>query len=166
MPEQKPPCSCTVPLITVRFIQQARSSCQWALLCMSVSLWRRNIGVLWLFWRIATPLSHQTPITPRGSTSSGTSVYHRLCCVMLTRQTCPMILGLFHLPCRCPTDRRRVAVTESGVSLQARFSALLFLTQDQYNRKYLHCSLSLCNQRASSCVPVSHIRSTGKPFNR
>lgn len=98
VPEQKPPCSCTVPLITIRFIQQARSSCQWALLCMSVSLWRSNIRVLWLFWRIATPLSHQTPITPRGSTSSGTSVYHSLCCVMLTRQTCTVILGLFHLP--------------------------------------------------------------------
>uniref|UniRef100_A0A674ML82 Deleted in malignant brain tumors 1 protein-like n=1 Tax=Takifugu rubripes TaxID=31033 RepID=A0A674ML82_TAKRU len=59
---------------------------------------------------------------------------------------------------KCPTDRRRVAVTESGVSLRARFSALLFLTQNQYSRKYLHCSLSLCNQRASSCVP----RCTGR----
>lgn len=60
---------------------------------------------------------------------------------------------------RCPTDPRRVAVTESGLSLRARFSALLFLIQDQYSNMYLHCSLSLCNQRASSCVPVSHKRS-------
>eukprot|EP00066_Takifugu_rubripes_P021522 XP_011610788.1 PREDICTED: deleted in malignant brain tumors 1 protein-like [Takifugu rubripes] len=59
---------------------------------------------------------------------------------------------------KCPTDRRRVAVTESGVSLRARFSALLFLTQNQYSSEYLHCSLSLCNQRASSCVP----RCTGR----
>lgn len=58
---------------------------------------------------------------------------------------------------RCPTDQRRVVVTESGLSQRARFSALLFLLQDQYSNMYLHCSLSLCDQRASVCVPVSHI---------
>lgn len=62
---------------------------------------------------------------------------------------------------RCPSDPRRVVVTESGLSQRARFSALLFLIQDQYSSMYLHCSLSLCNRGASSCVPVSHLRSTG-----
>ncbi|XP_070782566.1 uromodulin-like [Enoplosus armatus] len=54
---------------------------------------------------------------------------------------------------KCPTDRRQVSVTESGSSLQARFSALLFLLQDEYRDVFLHCSLSLCDRRSSSCVP-------------
>ncbi|XP_027139595.1 pancreatic secretory granule membrane major glycoprotein GP2 [Larimichthys crocea] len=54
---------------------------------------------------------------------------------------------------KCPTDRRQVSVTESGSSLHARFTALLFLLQDEYQDTFLHCSLSLCNQRSSSCVP-------------
>ncbi|XP_018535883.1 deleted in malignant brain tumors 1 protein isoform X1 [Lates calcarifer] len=52
---------------------------------------------------------------------------------------------------KCPTDRRQVSVVESGSSLQARFSALLFLFQGEYRDIYLHCSLSLCDRR-SSCV--------------
>ena len=44
---------------------------------------------------------------------------------------------------------------ESGLSLQARFSALLFLFQGDYRDVYLHCSLNLCDQRNSSCSPVS-----------
>lgn len=57
---------------------------------------------------------------------------------------------------RCSVDRRLVSVTESGSSLQARFSALFFLLQNEYRDIYLHCSLSLCNRRRSFCVPVSH----------
>ncbi|XP_051239679.1 scavenger receptor cysteine-rich type 1 protein M130-like isoform X2 [Dicentrarchus labrax] len=54
---------------------------------------------------------------------------------------------------KCPTDRRQVSVTESGSSLQARFSALFFLLQDEYRDIFLHCSLSLCDRKSSSCVP-------------
>ncbi|XP_044047286.1 uromodulin-like [Siniperca chuatsi] len=63
----------------------------------------------------------------------------------------PMRYSLIHN--KCPTDRRQVSVTESGSSLQARFSALLFLLQDEYRDIFLHCSLSLCDRRSSSCVP-------------
>ncbi|KAM6939731.1 uromodulin-like [Xenentodon cancila] len=59
---------------------------------------------------------------------------------------------------RCPIDHRQVSVVESGSSLQARFSALLFLYQDEYRDIYLHCSLSLCDQRSSRCVPVCRSR--------
>uniref|UniRef100_A0A674DKU6 ZP domain-containing protein n=1 Tax=Salmo trutta TaxID=8032 RepID=A0A674DKU6_SALTR len=45
-------------------------------------------------------------------------------------------------------------VEESGSSLRARFSALLFLYQGDYRDVFLHCSLSLCDQRRSSCSPV------------
>ncbi|XP_074485021.1 scavenger receptor cysteine-rich domain-containing protein DMBT1-like isoform X2 [Sebastes fasciatus] len=54
---------------------------------------------------------------------------------------------------KCPADRRQVSVVESGSSLRARFSALFFLLQDEYRDVYLHCSLSLCDWRSSSCVP-------------
>uniref|UniRef100_A0A672YD73 ZP domain-containing protein n=1 Tax=Sphaeramia orbicularis TaxID=375764 RepID=A0A672YD73_9TELE len=50
---------------------------------------------------------------------------------------------------KCPTDPQQVALTESGLSLQARFSALLFLPQGEYRPVYLHCHLSLCNPRSS-----------------
>ncbi|KAM6972499.1 uromodulin-like [Aplochiton taeniatus] len=56
---------------------------------------------------------------------------------------------------RCPTEERFVKLNESGSSLQARFSALLFLYQGDYQDVFLHCSLSLCDQRSSSCSPVS-----------
>ncbi|XP_038817702.1 uromodulin-like isoform X1 [Salvelinus namaycush] len=52
---------------------------------------------------------------------------------------------------RCPTNRTQVTVEESGSSLRARFSALL---QGDYRYIFLHCSLSLCDQRSSSCTPV------------
>ncbi|KAI3352882.1 hypothetical protein L3Q82_019461, partial [Scortum barcoo] len=58
----------------------------------------------------------------------------------------------FFIQNKCPTDRQQVSVTESGSSLQARFSALLFLLQDEYRDIFLHCSLSLCDRRGSSCV--------------
>jgi hypothetical protein len=56
---------------------------------------------------------------------------------------------------RCPSDRTQVRVEESGSSLEARFSVLLFLFQGDYRDVFLHCSLSLCDQRSSSCTPVS-----------
>ncbi|XP_046900801.1 pancreatic secretory granule membrane major glycoprotein GP2-like [Hypomesus transpacificus] len=48
---------------------------------------------------------------------------------------------------------------ESGLSLQARFSALLFMFQGDYRDVYLHCSLNLCDQRNSSCSPMCSGRS-------
>ncbi|XP_018600849.1 uromodulin-like isoform X2 [Scleropages formosus] len=51
---------------------------------------------------------------------------------------------------RCPSDRQAVTIVESGVSLQARFSALLFMFQEP--NIYLHCSLTECDQRESSCA--------------
>ncbi|XP_041839601.1 deleted in malignant brain tumors 1 protein-like isoform X2 [Melanotaenia boesemani] len=54
---------------------------------------------------------------------------------------------------KCPTDRRQVSVVESGSSLRARFSALLFLLQDKTRDVYLHCSLSLCDRMSTNCVP-------------
>jgi len=55
---------------------------------------------------------------------------------------------------KCPSDRRQVTVDESGSSLQARFSALLFLFQGDYRDVFLHCSLNLCDQMTSSCSPA------------
>uniref|UniRef100_A0A4W5RG67 ZP domain-containing protein n=1 Tax=Hucho hucho TaxID=62062 RepID=A0A4W5RG67_9TELE len=52
---------------------------------------------------------------------------------------------------RCPTNGTQVTVEESGSSLRARFSAAL---QVDYRYFFLHCSLSLCDQRSSSCTPV------------
>ncbi|XP_076001820.1 uncharacterized protein LOC142994831 [Genypterus blacodes] len=60
---------------------------------------------------------------------------------------------------KCPTDLRQVSVVRSGLSLQARFSALVFLLQNEYQDIFLHCSLSLCDQRRSSCVPACTRRS-------
>ncbi|KAM6941613.1 uromodulin-like, partial [Lycodopsis pacificus] len=60
---------------------------------------------------------------------------------------------------KCPTDRQQVSVVESGSSLRARFTALFFLLQNEYREVYLHCSLSLCDQRSSSCVPPCTRRS-------
>nr|XP_046261943.1 deleted in malignant brain tumors 1 protein-like isoform X2 [Scatophagus argus] len=54
---------------------------------------------------------------------------------------------------KCPTDRRQVSVTESGLSHQARFSAMFFLLDSNYRDVFLHCSLSLCDQRQFLCVP-------------
>ncbi|XP_040891443.1 deleted in malignant brain tumors 1 protein-like isoform X14 [Toxotes jaculatrix] len=59
----------------------------------------------------------------------------------------------FFIQNKCSTDRRQVSVVESGTSLQARFSALFFLLQAEYQDTYLHCSLSLCDKRSSHCVP-------------
>ncbi|CAK6973445.1 deleted in malignant brain tumors 1 protein-like [Scomber scombrus] len=54
---------------------------------------------------------------------------------------------------KCPTDRQQVSVVESGSSRRARFSALFFLLQGENRDVFLHCSLSLCDQKSSSCVP-------------
>jgi len=55
---------------------------------------------------------------------------------------------------KCPTDRRQVSVIESGSSLKAHFSALLFLFQGDYRPVFLHCSLSLCDKKSSACNPM------------
>ncbi|XP_060906299.1 deleted in malignant brain tumors 1 protein-like isoform X2 [Labrus mixtus] len=54
---------------------------------------------------------------------------------------------------KCPTDARQVSVIESGMSLRARFSALLFLLEDDYRAIYLHCNISLCDRERFHCVP-------------
>ncbi|XP_062304014.1 pancreatic secretory granule membrane major glycoprotein GP2 isoform X12 [Osmerus eperlanus] len=69
------------------------------------------------------------------------------------------LLKYFLIQHKCPTNRRQVTVEESGLSLQARFSALLFLFQGDYRDVYLHCSLNLCDQRNSSCSPMCSGRS-------
>ncbi|XP_070684592.1 scavenger receptor cysteine-rich domain-containing protein DMBT1-like [Pempheris klunzingeri] len=59
---------------------------------------------------------------------------------------------------KCPTDSKLVSVTESGFSYQAHFTVLLFLLQDEYRDIFLHCSLSLCDQRNSFCGPLCRSR--------
>ncbi|XP_065818076.1 deleted in malignant brain tumors 1 protein-like [Labrus bergylta] len=54
---------------------------------------------------------------------------------------------------KCSTDARQVSVIESGMSLRARFSALLFLLEDDYRAIYLHCNISLCDRERFHCVP-------------
>ncbi|XP_077426272.1 uncharacterized protein LOC144054820 [Vanacampus margaritifer] len=54
---------------------------------------------------------------------------------------------------KCPSDRQQVSIAESGSSLRARFAALFFLLQGEYRDLYLHCSISLCDQRRHSCIP-------------
>ncbi|XP_067114922.1 uncharacterized protein [Osmerus mordax] len=69
------------------------------------------------------------------------------------------LLKYFLIQHKCSANRRQVTVEESGLSLQARFSALLFLFQGDYRDVYLHCSLNLCDQRNSSCSPICSGRS-------
>ncbi|KAK6301006.1 hypothetical protein J4Q44_G00291040 [Coregonus suidteri] len=64
------------------------------------------------------------------------------------------IMRYYIIQNKCPTEFRQVRVEESGSSLRARFSALLFLYQGDYRDVFLHCRLSLCDQRSSSCTPV------------
>uniref|UniRef100_A0A672YD76 ZP domain-containing protein n=1 Tax=Sphaeramia orbicularis TaxID=375764 RepID=A0A672YD76_9TELE len=66
---------------------------------------------------------------------------------------------------KCPTDPQQVVLTESGLSLQARFSALLFLPEGEYRPVYLHCHLSLCNPRISRCVPFCRGRNARSVAN-
>ncbi|XP_034458486.1 deleted in malignant brain tumors 1 protein-like [Hippoglossus hippoglossus] len=65
----------------------------------------------------------------------------------------------FFIQNKCPTDRQ-VAVIESGSSRQARFSALFLLIHGEYSDIYLHCSLSLCDQRSSRCAPSCRRRTS------
>nr|XP_033472885.1 deleted in malignant brain tumors 1 protein-like isoform X3 [Epinephelus lanceolatus] len=53
----------------------------------------------------------------------------------------------------CPTDSRRVSVVENGLSLRARFSALLFPLQGRDQDIFLHCRVRLCDKRSQSCAP-------------
>uniref|UniRef100_A0A3Q3FUL4 ZP domain-containing protein n=1 Tax=Labrus bergylta TaxID=56723 RepID=A0A3Q3FUL4_9LABR len=62
---------------------------------------------------------------------------------------------------KCSTDARQVSVIESGMSLRARFSALLFLLEDDYRAIYLHCNISLCDRERFHCVPVSQTGECG-----
>uniref|UniRef100_A0AAY5KY69 ZP domain-containing protein n=2 Tax=Esox lucius TaxID=8010 RepID=A0AAY5KY69_ESOLU len=55
---------------------------------------------------------------------------------------------------KCASKLREVWVEENGSSLRARFSALLFQYHGDREDVFLHCSLSLCDQRTSSCSPV------------
>ncbi|XP_038823226.1 pancreatic secretory granule membrane major glycoprotein GP2-like [Salvelinus namaycush] len=64
------------------------------------------------------------------------------------------IMRYYIIQNKCPTEFRQVRVEESSSSLRARFSALLFLYQGDYRDVFLHCRLSLCDQRSSSCTPV------------
>ncbi|KAM9425688.1 uromodulin-like [Pholidichthys leucotaenia] len=58
---------------------------------------------------------------------------------------------------KCPANRREVAVISSGSSLRSRFSAVLFLFQNNdFEDVYIHCQLSLCDQRNFNCVPSCH----------
>ncbi|XP_034535216.1 uromodulin-like [Notolabrus celidotus] len=70
---------------------------------------------------------------------------------------------------RCPVDRRHVTVEESGQSLQARFSALLFQFQGTYEDIYLHCRISLCDRDSGPCNPNCsrrHTRSAAAPTSQ
>ncbi|XP_062243290.1 deleted in malignant brain tumors 1 protein-like [Platichthys flesus] len=66
----------------------------------------------------------------------------------------------FFIQNKCPTERQQVEVIESGSSRQARFSAVFFLIHGEYSDMYLHCSLSLCDQRSSRCTPSCRRRTS------
>ncbi|XP_062244876.1 deleted in malignant brain tumors 1 protein-like isoform X2 [Platichthys flesus] len=66
----------------------------------------------------------------------------------------------FFIQNKCPTDRQQVEVIESGTSRQACFSAVLFLIHGENSDMYLHCSLSLCDQRSSRCAPSCRRRTS------
>lgn len=74
IPKPEPPCLCSATPTTQRLIQQARSPCQWAHRCTWESLWMREIQALQLFWRTATPLTHETLTILCDTLSSRTSM--------------------------------------------------------------------------------------------
>ncbi|XP_049895611.1 deleted in malignant brain tumors 1 protein-like, partial [Epinephelus moara] len=77
----------------------------------------------------------------------------------------PMQYYLIHYG--CPTDSRRVSMVENGLSLRARFSALLFPLQGRDQDIFLHCRVRLCDKRSQSCAPFCtrrSYRSVGDPF--
>ncbi|XP_054865751.1 uromodulin-like [Amphiprion ocellaris] len=61
---------------------------------------------------------------------------------------------------QCPAAGQPVSIIESGRSLQARFSAVLFTLQDDYRDIFLHCNLSLCDRRRYSCIPNCRSRTS------
>lgn len=64
-----------------------------------------------------------------------------------------VLMTLSDIFSRCPIDPQRVSVVENGLSLRARFSALVFPLQG--TDIFLHCRVSLCDSRSYSCAPVS-----------
>nr|XP_033482612.1 deleted in malignant brain tumors 1 protein-like [Epinephelus lanceolatus] len=63
----------------------------------------------------------------------------------------PMRYYLIHYG--CPTDSHHVSVVENGLSLHARFCALLFPIQGDNPYVFLHCRVRLCDKRSQNCVP-------------
>ncbi|XP_029028283.3 deleted in malignant brain tumors 1 protein-like [Betta splendens] len=53
---------------------------------------------------------------------------------------------------RCPVDPQRVSVVENGQSLRVRFSAVVLPLQG--SDIFLHCKVSLCDNRSYSCAPL------------
>ncbi|XP_074506615.1 scavenger receptor cysteine-rich domain-containing protein DMBT1-like [Sebastes fasciatus] len=64
----------------------------------------------------------------------------------------------FLIHSRCSTDSHRVSVVENGLSLRARFSALLFPLQGGNPSVFIHCRLRLCDKRSHNCVPICRKR--------
>ncbi|TDH15846.1 hypothetical protein EPR50_G00013900 [Perca flavescens] len=126
VPKPEPPCLCSATPTTPRLIQQAGSPCLWARRCnVGASVEERDPS-----FAVVLEDCYATH-----SSNPDDSMQH------------PLIQN------KCPTDRQQVSVIESGSSLRARFSALFFLLHNEYRDVYLHCSLSLCERRSSSCVP-------------
>ncbi|KAK2819712.1 hypothetical protein Q7C36_021358 [Tachysurus vachellii] len=61
---------------------------------------------------------------------------------------------------RCSSDPRDVIVNDNGVSQSARFTALLFLYEGNYNEMFLQCRFSLCDRTTSSCSVRCQTRAT------
>ncbi|KAK3509650.1 hypothetical protein QTP70_008354 [Hemibagrus guttatus] len=61
---------------------------------------------------------------------------------------------------RCSSHPRDVQVNENGVSQTARFTALLFLYQGNYNEMFLQCRFNLCDRTTNSCSTKCQTRAT------
>ncbi|XP_046696757.1 pancreatic secretory granule membrane major glycoprotein GP2-like isoform X2 [Silurus meridionalis] len=61
---------------------------------------------------------------------------------------------------RCSSDPRNVIVNVNGVSQSARFTALLFLYQGNYNQMFLQCHFTLCDRTTDSCSARCQTRTT------
>ncbi|XP_053473319.1 pancreatic secretory granule membrane major glycoprotein GP2-like isoform X2 [Ictalurus furcatus] len=61
---------------------------------------------------------------------------------------------------RCSSNPRDVIVNENGVSQSARFTALLFLYQGNYNEMFLQCRFTLCDRTTDSCSARCQTRTT------
>ncbi|XP_037627947.1 deleted in malignant brain tumors 1 protein-like isoform X2 [Sebastes umbrosus] len=71
----------------------------------------------------------------------------------------------FLIHSRCSTDSRVVSVVENGLSLRARFSALLFPFQGDNPSVFMHCRLRLCDKRSQNCFPLCRRRTYRSPDN-